>query len=100
MVERIVLVKLSSGSERAAIAERIHEALRELPELATLSVGLPADPASEKSWDVSLILRFETLAALEQALASESFRALFERELAPVCQVVKAWSFAPLQTQK
>ena len=59
-----------------------------------LSVGLPSDPASEKSWDVSLVMRFASQAELEAALASSVFAQYVDVELAGKCQVTKAWSFA------
>ena len=96
MVERIMLLKLVEGRERTEVGLRAGSALRDLPELVELSVGLPADDASEKSWDVSLILRFSSYRALERVLASEAYRHFVEGELASAAQVTKAWNFERL----
>jgi hypothetical protein len=96
MVERIMLLKLVQGRERTEVAFRALSALRGLPELLDVSVGLPADAASEKSWDVSLVFRFSNLRALERALESESYLAFAEGELASAAEVTKAWNFERL----
>lgn len=96
MVERIILLKLNDGVSRDEVARLCHARFGALPELVTRSVGVPADAASEKSWDVSIVLRFPTLLALNTALKSAPFRDLFERELRDLCVVIKAWSFAAL----
>jgi hypothetical protein len=96
MVERIMLLKLVEGRERTEVAFRALSALRDLPELIELSVGLPADDASEKSRDVSLIFRCSSYRALERVLASESCRSFVEGELASAAQVTKAWNFERL----
>jgi hypothetical protein len=93
-VERIMLLKLVSPEQRADVARLSHSALSSLPGLSELSVGLPSDAASEKSWDVSLVMRFATQAELETALASSVFHDYVSRDLADKCAVTKAWSFA------
>jgi hypothetical protein len=94
MVERIMLFKLVDGSTRAQVAALTKSALTALPALLELSVGLPSDAASEKSWDVSVVMRFSHQSALESALASEPFRGYLEQAMAGRYAVVKAWSFA------
>jgi hypothetical protein len=93
MVERIILLKLKQPDTRAQVAELCARTLATLPALAELSVGLPADEASTKSWDVSLILRFATLDALSAALASATFSDFSAGALTEHAQVIKAWSF-------
>ena len=93
MVERIMLLKLVAGESRDDIARLTQSSLAALPALRELSVGLPSDAASEKSWDVSLILRFASQAELDAALASSVFQHYLDVQLAGKCQVTKAWSF-------
>lgn len=93
-VERIMLLKLAPGVSRDDVARMSTRVLSALPALRELSVGLPSDPASEKSWDVSLVMRFASQAELEAALASSVFAQYVDVELAGKCQVTKAWSFA------
>jgi hypothetical protein len=95
-VERIMLLKLASGVSRDDIARLSRHVLSALPALSELSVGLPSDGPSEKSWDVSLIMRFPSQAALDAALAGSVFQHYLDVELAGKCQVTKAWSFERL----
>jgi hypothetical protein len=94
MVERIMLLKLVAGVSREEVARLAQATLSALPALRELAVGLPSDEASEKSWDVSVIMRFATQAELDAALASSIFAQHMESELAGKTVVVKAWSFA------
>lgn len=96
MVERIMLCKLHEPSARHEVAALTRGALFELEGLEELSVGLPADPASEKSWDMSVVMSFSTLASQKAALETEAFTRFMERELAPRCSVIKAWNFERL----
>lgn len=93
MIERIVLLKLredlATPTGRRAIAEELSAELATNAGAWQAELGLPADPASERSWD--LMLRFrreaipdENVPGPEAALIS----ALGERLL-----VHKAWSF-------
>jgi hypothetical protein len=93
MVERIMLFKLTEPSARQELAALVRASLYDLEGLEELSVGLPADPASEKSWDLSLILRFPSLAIQNAALEGSPFKELMERKLLGRCAVIKAWSF-------
>ncbi len=94
MIDRIMLFKLVDASTRQEFVELLKRDLGQLPDLTVVTVGLPADEASAKSWDVSCVLRFEHLRDLEAALASQAFQTCLEGALAPRCVVVKAWSFA------
>jgi hypothetical protein len=93
MVERILLFKLLESSERDEVAETLKRELAHLSGLTQVSVGVPADEASAKSWDVSCVLRFESLRALDAALASEAFKACVHGTVQARSAVIKAWSF-------
>ena len=94
MVDRILLFKLADSNTRSEVASWLVRDLSHLAGLAQITVGLPADEASAKSWDVSCVLRFHSLRALEAALVSEAFVTCMEGTLQGRCAVVKAWSFA------
>ena len=93
MVERILLFKLVDAHERDNVAALLKRDLAQLSGLTQVSVGVPADEASAKSWDLSCVLRFESLRALDAALASDGFKACIEGTVQARCAVIKAWSF-------
>jgi hypothetical protein len=93
MVERIMLFKLEDPSTRTEVAALTRTAFYDLEGLEELSVGLPADPASEKSWDMSVVMRFSSLARQNEALASSAFRNYLEQQMLGRYAVMKAWSF-------
>jgi hypothetical protein len=96
MVERIILFKLHDPQTRQEVAALTVAALKDLRELEELSVGVPADAASEKSWDLSIVLGVDNLALLDTLLGSETFTSYLEHTMKDRYQVVKAWSFERL----
>ena len=96
MVERIMLFKLNDPAEREALASAALALLSRLPEVEELSVGLPADPASAKSWDLSIVLGFANAELLEKVLTSALFESFLEETMADRYVVLKAWSFERL----
>ncbi len=95
MVERIMLLKLHHAQERAELARRARSLLVGLSGVEEVSVGVPADAAAEKSWDVSIIMSFANEATTQVTLASAAYQA-FARELEGKAEVVKAWNFERL----
>jgi hypothetical protein len=91
MIERVMLLKLqeawSNDAGRAEVAALAREALAAIPALRAASVGIPADEASRKSWDLALTLRFDDLEGAAALHAPPA--ALLER-----IALYKAWSFA------
>ena len=87
MIDRIVLYKLTdeycTDAARAEIAAHAREVFAALPQVRDARVGLPADAEAKRSWDLSLVLRFDDLAAIEaylphpdhQAFAAQADRA-------------------------
>jgi len=96
MVERIMLFRLVDTSSRDEIAALTLKSLSNLRLLEELSVGLPADDASAKSWDVSVVMGFSTQEELEIALASPAFGNYLQRDMEGRYEVLKAWSFTRL----
>ena len=75
MIERIILFKLNEPSERDELAAESLAFLSKLPDIDELSVGVPADPACEKSWDLSVVIGFANAALLTKVLESTQFDA-------------------------
>lgn len=97
MIERIVLFKLKSSLAnevgRREVVAATKESLRALDGLETFTVGVPADGAAEKSWDVSLVLRFRDHAALEAFQRDPAHRAYMDEVIGSKTEVVKSWNF-------
>ena len=96
MVERIILFKLNDPSRRDEVAALTAAALEDIDGIEELSVGVPADASSEKSWDLSLVIGVANLALLDTVLAGEAFTAYLDGEMKARSAVIKAWSFERL----
>jgi hypothetical protein len=97
VVERYLFVKLeaehSSEAGRARCA-REARALSSAEGVVSVTVGLPADPAALAAWDMSLALRFASLAQADAFVQGPAYRAFVEGVLGSMGKVIKAWSFA------
>ena len=97
MIQRIALFKLNAenaqGGPRAQIAARTREVLAGLPQVRAIEVGLPADEAAERSWDLSIVLRFDSLEDAEAFRVDPAHRAYADEYMRPRVEVVKAWNF-------
>ncbi len=97
MVERYLFVKLtpelSTDEGRARCAREAHK-LSSAEGAGSVTVGLPADAAALAAWDLSLVLRFSSLAHADAFIASPAHKAFVEGVLGSMGRVVKAWSFA------
>jgi Stress responsive A/B Barrel Domain len=93
MIERIALYRLKGDVERRAFATQLRVALASLPAVSGLSVGLPADPAAAKSWDISIVLRFASAEDEARAVASEVYQRAQAELVEPSVDVAKGWSF-------
>ena len=96
MVERIMLFKLSDPSTRSEVAALTEAALSSIADIEELSVGVPADAASEKSWDLSIVMGVTNLSLLGNLLESAAFKTYLEETMKGRFEVVKAWSFERL----
>jgi hypothetical protein len=96
MVERIMLFKLVDSSTRDETAALTLKALGGLRKLEELSVGVPADEASAKSWDLSVVMGFSNPDELAGSLESPAFRDFMHHTMEGRYEVVKAWSFVRL----
>lgn len=97
MIERIVLFKLKdeycNDAARAEIAERSRKDLSALEQVVSVSVGVPADEASEKSWDLSLIVRFKNLEDVAAYIVDPAHRAYVDDYMTERTEMKKAWNF-------
>ncbi|MDB4991673.1 MAG: hypothetical protein JWN04_6851 [Myxococcaceae bacterium] len=93
MIERIMLFKLHDPATRSEVARLTQSALRTLPELEALSVGLPADAAAERSWDLSVVIGSTSMTALSALLTSAPFVHYLEQTMKDRYVVLKAWNF-------
>lgn len=96
MIERYTFVRLAdehaTDEGRATALAAVREALSALPGLQRLTCGTPADDSASR-WDLSIVARFESLAALGDALASATWRAVVDEWLPARAVVIKSWSF-------
>jgi Stress responsive A/B Barrel Domain len=97
MIQRVVAIKLkpaySNAADRAQAAAASREVLGAIPGVRALDVGLPADVAAEKSWDLLLLLRFDDLDAVEAYRAHANHRRYMDVFLRPMLDVIKVWNF-------
>lgn len=95
MIYRMVMVKLKDEyvAEREGVARYSEEALAEVPGVQAVQAGVPADDRSARSWDLSLLLRFDDIQAVETYLPHPVHRAYVDEYLAPKMVVLKAWNF-------
>ena len=96
MIDRYTFVRLdgehATAEGRAAALAAVREGLAALPGLQRLTCGTPADDSAAR-WDLSIVARFASLAALAEALASPAWRAIVDEWLPARAVVVKSWSF-------
>ena len=101
MIQRVVAIKLkdnyASVEDRAQVAAMSREVLGAVPGVRSIEVATPADFATEKSWDVLLLLRFDDLEAVDVYRAHENHRQYMDVFLRPMLAVIKVWNFE-LQT--
>ncbi|KPK14949.1 MAG: hypothetical protein AMJ62_11290 [Myxococcales bacterium SG8_38] len=97
MIERIVLFKLKeehcNDAARAEFAERTRNDLGALKGVRSVSVGVPADEASEASWDISIVVRFDSMDDVRRYISDPEHRAYVDGYAAPRIEVRKAWNF-------
>jgi Stress responsive A/B Barrel Domain len=97
MVERILLFKLVDPSTRDEVAKLTLRALSSVRALEELSVGVPADESSGKSWDLSVVMGFASPEDLAQALENPMFLSYLQRDMEGRYEVLKSWSFTRVE---
>jgi len=96
MIERYVFVKLKPehATEQGLREARERSAqLSRVPGVVGLTIGAPADAGARAAWDLCLVVRFETLSAVEPYLDHPEHEDYYQGFLIPRMQVCKAWNF-------
>ena len=97
MIERIVLFKLKdeycNDAARAEFAERTRADLGALQRVRAVTVGVPADEASKASWDISIVVQFDSMEDVEKYIVDPAHRAYVDNYAMPRIEVRKAWNF-------
>ena len=97
MIERYHFLRLRepyrSPEQRRDTAQRIAQALSELPGVLSLRCGVPADDDAGKAWDLSLTICFQSLADVEAYRAHPDHRRFVDEYLAPRLADKKIWNF-------
>lgn len=97
MIQRIVMFKLkdahSNSDARAAFADRTRADLGALPQVRHVTVGLPADEASEASWDIAITVQFDSMEDLKAYIVDPDHRRYVDEYASPKIEVRKAWNF-------
>lgn len=91
-----MLFKLNEPATRDEVAALTQNALSSIADVEELSVGVPADAASEKSWDLSVVIGVANLALLNTVLESRAYTAYLEDTMQGRYAVLKAWTFERL----
>ncbi|MFN3199029.1 MAG: Dabb family protein [Bradymonadia bacterium] len=96
-VQRIVLLKLhdahSTDEGRAKFAAHTREVFAKIPGIAGFEVGLPADDHATGSWDVVIMVRFDSMEDVAAYAVEPTHREYVEGYLNPHAHVKKAWNF-------
>jgi len=97
MIERIVLLKLESDHRSADAVRRIIDESRRvlptLPGVVSAHVGRAADDRTESSWDVSLVVRFNTLKDIPPYAQHADHRTYVDDFLKPRVESIVAFNF-------
>jgi len=97
MIQRIVIFELKkeyrNDTARAEFAERTLKDLSALPQVRSVTVGVPADEPSKASWDIAITVQFESMEDLEAYIVDPAHRAYVDGYASPKIEVRKAWNF-------
>lgn len=97
MIQRIVLIKLkpqhAAPEEVRAIIAKTREVLPRAHGVSDLEIGIPTDSLTRRSWDLCLLLRFETAADVEVYRTDPVHRAYADVFLKPLREKVHVHNF-------
>jgi len=97
MIERYVFIKLNADhatdAGRAAVAAHSREIFPTIPGVVGVRVGVPADEAALRSWDISIAVQFASTDDVEPYRQHPIHLAYVNEYLAARKEVLKAWSF-------
>lgn len=96
---RIVLFKLteswSSADGRTRLASALSRAVPRRHGLISLEAGLPADAAAEKSWDLVVTMRFDSVEGAQSLDVLDLVSRVLAVPHAEVVALHKTWTFKP-----
>lgn len=96
-IDRHHFLKLRPGfatpEGRDEVVARCRAVLPGLPGVQGVTVGTPTDDESAAAWDVSIVVRFATLADVARYRADPEHRRFVDGFLAPRVEFKKAWNF-------
>ncbi len=102
MIERIHLLKLkaehATGRGRREIIDRALAVLPGIPGVLGVRAGAPADPESEQSWDLMIVVRFQSVHDIGPYRSHPEHHRFVDEFLAPRTEVKKGWNFDCLDT--
>ena len=97
MIERYHFLKLkpefAAPERRHEAAARVRAVLPTVPGVLSITVGEPADAEAAAGWDLSIVVRFATLADVAVYRAHPTHRQLVDEVLTPRVEFKKAWNF-------
>ena len=97
MIQRIVLFKLKdeycNDAARAEFVKRTRADLGALSQVRSVTVGSPADEASEASWDIAITVSFDSMDDVKAYIPDPAHRAYVDGYASPKIEVRKAWNF-------
>lgn len=97
MIERILLFRLKEAyrndEARAEFAERTRKDLGALPQVRGVTVGVPADEATEAIWDISIVVKFDSMDELQEYIVDPAHRVYVEEFAKPRIEVRKVSNF-------
>jgi hypothetical protein len=98
MIDRMVFVRLKEAYRtdvrRAEIAARSEEALRAVPQVRAVKVGVAADEGTRQEWDLVLAIRLDGVDDLEPYRLDPIHRQYVDDYLKPKLEHISAWNFS------
>jgi hypothetical protein len=102
MIERVHLLKLTAEHAtprgRREIVDRALAVLPGVPGVLGVRAGSPSDPESAKSWDIMIVVRFQSMRDIDPYRGHPEHRRFVDEFLAPRTEVKKGWNFDCLET--
>ncbi|MCW5892740.1 MAG: Dabb family protein [bacterium] len=96
-IERYHFFKLkpafATTAGRRETRDRLLAVLPGLPGVRGVVAGIPADDEALAAWDVSLVVRFDDLAAAATYRAAPGHRRFVDEFMVPRLEVKKSWNF-------
>lgn len=95
MIQRVVFIKLAPeyAEQRSDVAAATREVLGTAPGVLSLHAGVPADDRTRREWDVSIVLRFSDMDAVERYREHEVHRKYVDVFLRPMLDRIRVFNF-------